>query len=54
MDKFFMVIIVDFDALEIVRGDAGYRADSIIQQIKHIGGVTDVVRAGEVHPREDE
>jgi hypothetical protein len=49
-----MVLIVDFTAAEIVRGDAGYRAEQIIDQIRAIGGVEDVARAGEVHEREGE
>jgi hypothetical protein len=53
-DQFFMVLIVDFTAAEIVRGDAGYRAEQIIDQIRAIGGVEDVARAGEVHEREGE
>lgn len=51
--KFFMVLIVDFDAAEIVPGDAGYRADEIISQVLEIEGMKQVVIAGSPHSREE-
>jgi hypothetical protein len=48
-----MVLIVDFDAVEISPGDAGYRGETIVESIQKLRGVTSVNIAGRVMPREN-
>lgn len=47
MSDFGMVVVLVFTAEEIVKGDAGYKANEILEAIKRIPGVKDAKSEGE-------